>query len=149
MSPISCTPPPRPTPDPSSQMAPVVGQAAPPFEAEATFPDGSFKKVSLDSYKGKYVVLFFYPLDFTFVCPVRHAREAGERGRGGAFRGPTARPPPPLTLRRADGDHRLQRPQQGVRRAGRGGAPLWAGGGAPRWCDVAHSRLPPLPLACS
>jgi peroxiredoxin (alkyl hydroperoxide reductase subunit C) len=32
-------------------------------------PDGSFKQISLDDYKGKYVVLFFYPLDFTFVCP--------------------------------------------------------------------------------
>lgn len=31
--------------------------------------DGSFKQVSLSDYKGKYVVLFFYPLDFTFVCP--------------------------------------------------------------------------------
>merc|ERR1712083_248681 len=30
---------------------------------------GQFKEVSLDDYKGKYVVLFFYPLDFTFVCP--------------------------------------------------------------------------------
>lgn len=32
-------------------------------------PDGSFKTVSLSDYAGKYVVLFFYPLDFTFVCP--------------------------------------------------------------------------------
>lgn len=32
-------------------------------------PDGSFKQVSLSDYKGKHVVLFFYPLDFTFVCP--------------------------------------------------------------------------------
>ena len=31
--------------------------------------NGDFKEVSLDDYKGKYVVLFFYPLDFTFVCP--------------------------------------------------------------------------------
>ena len=31
--------------------------------------DGSFKEVSLSEYRGKYVVLFFYPLDFTFVCP--------------------------------------------------------------------------------
>ena len=30
---------------------------------------GEFKEISLDDYKGKYVVLFFYPLDFTFVCP--------------------------------------------------------------------------------
>ncbi|GJQ85408.1 hypothetical protein Trydic_g10182 [Trypoxylus dichotomus] len=29
----------------------------------------SFKEISLDDYKGKYLVLFFYPLDFTFVCP--------------------------------------------------------------------------------
>ena len=28
-----------------------------------------FKKVSLTDYRGKWVVLFFYPLDFTFVCP--------------------------------------------------------------------------------
>lgn len=32
-------------------------------------PDGSFKQIKLSDYKGKYVVLFFYPLDFTFVCP--------------------------------------------------------------------------------
>jgi len=33
-------------------------------------PDGQFKKISLESFKGKkYVLLFFYPLDFTFVCP--------------------------------------------------------------------------------
>ena len=30
---------------------------------------GQFKEISLSDYKGKYVVLFFYPLDFTFVCP--------------------------------------------------------------------------------
>ena len=30
---------------------------------------GQFKEISLADYKGKYVVLFFYPLDFTFVCP--------------------------------------------------------------------------------
>ena len=33
------------------------------------FADGEFKKVSLSDYKGKYVLLFFYPFDFTFVCP--------------------------------------------------------------------------------
>jgi len=32
-------------------------------------PDNNFKDISLADYKGKYVVLFFYPLDFTFVCP--------------------------------------------------------------------------------
>ena len=33
------------------------------------YVDGGFKKISLNDYLGKYVVLFFYPLDFTFVCP--------------------------------------------------------------------------------
>lgn len=32
-------------------------------------PDNATKVISLDDYKGKWVVLFFYPLDFTFVCP--------------------------------------------------------------------------------
>ena len=50
-------------------MAFQVQKPAPDFTAEAVMPDGSFKKVSLSDYKGKYVVLFFYPLDFTFVCP--------------------------------------------------------------------------------
>lgn len=47
----------------------VVQKPAPAFKAEALMPDGSFNTVSLSDYKGKYVVLFFYPLDFTFVCP--------------------------------------------------------------------------------
>ncbi|KAJ9468314.1 Thioredoxin peroxidase [Diplonema papillatum] len=47
----------------------VVQKPAPAFKADALMPDGSFKEVSLSDYKGKYVVLFFYPLDFTFVCP--------------------------------------------------------------------------------
>lgn len=46
-----------------------VGQKAPDFGAQALLPDGSFKDVKLSDYKGKWVVLFFYPLDFTFVCP--------------------------------------------------------------------------------
>src|SRR3989338_155654 len=46
-----------------------VGQKAPDFAAQALLPDGSFKDVKLSDYKGKWVVLFFYPLDFTFVCP--------------------------------------------------------------------------------
>lgn len=41
---------------------------APKFEGMSWNKD-NFKKISLDDYKGKYVVLFFYPLDFTFVCP--------------------------------------------------------------------------------
>lgn len=46
-----------------------VGQLAPDFDAVAVF-DQEFAKVKLSDYQGKkYVVLFFYPLDFTFVCP--------------------------------------------------------------------------------
>ncbi len=46
-----------------------VGQRAPDFSVQALMPDGSFKEVRLSDYKGKWFVLFFYPLDFTFVCP--------------------------------------------------------------------------------
>ena len=42
---------------------------APDFTAQAVMPDNSFAELKLSSYRGKYVVLFFYPLDFTFVCP--------------------------------------------------------------------------------
>jgi alkyl hydroperoxide reductase subunit AhpC len=50
-------------------MAVLVQQKAPSFTAEAVMEDGSFKQIKLEDYRGKYVVLFFYPLDFTFVCP--------------------------------------------------------------------------------
>lgn len=49
-------------------MAAHVQQPAPEFKTEAVV-DGAFKEVSLGDYKGKWLVLFFYPLDFTFVCP--------------------------------------------------------------------------------
>jgi peroxiredoxin 2/4 len=45
-----------------------VGQMAPDFTATAAI-ERQFKQVKLSSYRGRYVVLFFYPLDFTFVCP--------------------------------------------------------------------------------
>lgn len=45
-----------------------INEEAPKFEEEA-FVDGTIKKINLDDYKGKWVVLFFYPADFTFVCP--------------------------------------------------------------------------------
>eukprot|EP00992_Anisonema_acinus_P015353 TRINITY_DN9720_c0_g2_i1.p1 TRINITY_DN9720_c0_g2~~TRINITY_DN9720_c0_g2_i1.p1 ORF type:complete len:233 (-),score=60.17 TRINITY_DN9720_c0_g2_i1:17-661(-) len=51
----------------SRQTAYVQGKA-PHFEAEAVV-DGEIVKLSLEAFKGKYLVLFFYPLDFTFVCP--------------------------------------------------------------------------------
>ena len=46
----------------------VIGQAAPDFSATAVV-NNEFKDIKLSDYKGKFVVLFFYPLDFTFVCP--------------------------------------------------------------------------------
>ena len=45
-----------------------VGMQAPDFAATAVV-DQEFKDITLSQYRGKYVVLFFYPLDFTFVCP--------------------------------------------------------------------------------
>jgi peroxiredoxin (alkyl hydroperoxide reductase subunit C) len=47
----------------------LVTKEAPDFTAKAVMPDNSFADLKLSSYRGKYVVLFFYPLDFTFVCP--------------------------------------------------------------------------------
>lgn len=49
-------------------MAPYIGKPAPTFTAQS-YLKGEIKDVSLSDYKGKWVVLFFYPLDFTFVCP--------------------------------------------------------------------------------
>ena len=45
-----------------------INKEAPKFSAEV-FHNNEFKKVNLDDYEGKWVVLFFYPADFTFVCP--------------------------------------------------------------------------------
>lgn len=47
---------------------PLVQNEAPQFSADAVV-DGDFKTINLSDYKGKWVYLFFYPLDFTFVCP--------------------------------------------------------------------------------
>lgn len=48
---------------------PQIKQAAPSFIGTALVEGGVFKQISLADYKGMYVVLFFYPMDFTFVCP--------------------------------------------------------------------------------
>jgi peroxiredoxin 2/4 len=51
-------------------MSFLVAKPAPDFTATAVMPDNSFKDdFKLSDYRGKYVVLFFWPLDFTFVCP--------------------------------------------------------------------------------
>lgn len=58
-------------------MSLLVGKKAPNFQGNAVVggdasqlnPDNAFKEISLEDYKGKWLVFFFYPLDFTFVCP--------------------------------------------------------------------------------
>ena len=47
----------------------LVEKKAPEFKAKAVTKDKTHENVSLSDFLGKYVVLFFYPLDFTFVCP--------------------------------------------------------------------------------
>lgn len=46
-----------------------VGEAAPQFDNAQAFWDGQFKAVSLMDFRGKYIVLLFYPSDFTSICP--------------------------------------------------------------------------------
>ena len=46
----------------------IIGNKAPHFSGEAA-KDGEIVEISLDQYAGRWLVLFFYPLDFTFVCP--------------------------------------------------------------------------------
>ena len=66
-------------------MGILVGKQAPDFTAVAVQKDKIIEKFTLSELKGQYVVLFFYPLDFTFVCPTElHAfserlREFDER----------------------------------------------------------------------
>ena len=51
-------------------MSTLVTQVAPDFQAAAVLADGSIKPdFRLSDLRGRYVVLFFWPLDFTFVCP--------------------------------------------------------------------------------
>lgn len=51
-------------------MSLIVTNPAPDFTATAVLPDNTFKEdFSLSDFRGKYVLLFFYPLNFTFVCP--------------------------------------------------------------------------------
>jgi alkyl hydroperoxide reductase subunit AhpC len=45
-----------------------IGDKVPDFEEDA-YMDKSFQKIKLSGFKGKWIVLFFYPADFTFVCP--------------------------------------------------------------------------------
>lgn len=49
-------------------MSAIIGKKAPEFSLDAV-QAGQFKQVGLDDFKKKWLVVFFYPLDFTFVCP--------------------------------------------------------------------------------
>ena len=53
--------------DERGSMAVLANRPAPDFTVQAVMEDGSTQEVSLSSYKGSHVVLFFYPKDFTFV----------------------------------------------------------------------------------
>lgn len=68
-------------------MSVLVAREAPDFEAPAVMPDGTIQDIfRLSEYRGRYVVLFFWPLDFTFVCPTEilahnnRIAQFGERG---------------------------------------------------------------------
>ena len=64
-----------------------IGEPAPNFELEGYFR-GDFKTYKLSDFQGKWVILLFYPLDFTFVCPTEvlgfsRAAETFEATKGG------------------------------------------------------------------
>lgn len=67
-------------------MSVLVGKEAPDFSAQAVTPEGAFETLTLSQFRGKYVLLYFYPLDFTFVCPSEiiafdnHLADFRERG---------------------------------------------------------------------
>lgn len=68
-------------------VSPQIGSFAPDFTLEAVMPNGKMGNVSLSDYEGKWVVLFFYPLDFTFVCPteiIEFSKRHGEFEKLGA-----------------------------------------------------------------
>ncbi|MEM3421785.1 MAG: peroxiredoxin [Candidatus Hadarchaeum sp.] len=56
-----------------------VGEKIPDFELEA-FHDGEIKKIKLSDYRGKWLVLLFYPADFTFICPTELEEAANYYG---------------------------------------------------------------------
>ena len=53
----------------SAEAFPMPRSVAPKFSDVNAVVGHDFKKLSLDDYKGKYVVIVFYPFDFTYVCP--------------------------------------------------------------------------------
>jgi len=61
-----------------------INKEAPSFEANA-FHNDKVKKIKLEDYRGKWVVLFFYPADFTFICPTEMGDLADHYGRFGSL----------------------------------------------------------------
>lgn len=61
----------------------LVGKAAPDFSMEAVMPSGAFGTLRLSDYREKWLILFFYPRDFTFICPteIRAMSESHEAFR--------------------------------------------------------------------
>ena len=68
-------------------MEPIINSQLPEFKVQA-FQNGSFKTVTNEDVKGKWAIFFFYPADFTFVCPTElvdiakntsNSRQWGER----------------------------------------------------------------------
>lgn len=51
-------------------MSQLIGEKAPKFNVTGVSEKGELKQYSLEDFEGQYIVLFFYPLDFTFVCPL-------------------------------------------------------------------------------
>lgn len=56
-----------------------IGKQAPDWSNVTAYHKGEFKKVSLSDFKGKWLVLFFYPRDFTFICPTEIKGFAAEK----------------------------------------------------------------------
>lgn len=56
-----------------ASATPSIQKPAPSFSGTAVV-NGAFKDISLEDYRGKWLVFFFYPLDFTFVCPTGKCR---------------------------------------------------------------------------
>jgi len=65
-----------------------ICKPAPGFECNALMPDTSFQKIKLSQYRGSWLLLFFYPLDFTFVCPteiIEFSDRSGEFEKLGCY----------------------------------------------------------------
>ena len=53
----------------TTSIIPKIGERAPDFSGITAYQNGEFTKISLADYNGRWLILFFYPRDFTFICP--------------------------------------------------------------------------------